>query len=94
LNHALKTLDQTDGAKWKHHRSRRRLTRGFPTVTRLAGLHQKAAIGDVIKGIAGADRGKLIMACGTGKTFTALKIAEQLAAFLPRSYCLKRWSSR
>ncbi|HRY50865.1 MAG TPA: DEAD/DEAH box helicase family protein [Candidatus Paceibacterota bacterium] len=40
---------------------------------------QKAAIGDVIKGFAGADRGKLIMACGTGKTFTALKIAEQLA---------------
>jgi predicted helicase len=26
-----------------------------------------------------ADRGKLIMACGTGKTFTALKIAESLA---------------
>nr|WP_293092470.1 DEAD/DEAH box helicase family protein [Okeania sp. SIO2F4] len=24
-----------------------------------------------------ADRGKLIMACGTGKTFTSLKIAEQ-----------------
>jgi predicted helicase len=28
---------------------------------------------------AGHDRGKLIMACGTGKTFTALKIAERLA---------------
>ena len=26
-----------------------------------------------------ADRGKLIMACGTGKTFTSLKIAEALA---------------
>ena len=25
------------------------------------------------------DRGKLIMACGTGKTFTSLKIAESLA---------------
>jgi len=24
-------------------------------------------------------RGKLIMACGTGKTFTALKIAEEIA---------------
>jgi predicted helicase len=33
----------------------------------------------VIKGFADADRGKLIMACGTGKTFTALKIAETLA---------------
>ena len=28
----------------------------------------------------GNDRGKLIMACGTGKTFTALKIAERMAA--------------
>lgn len=27
-----------------------------------------------------SDRGKLIMACGTGKTFTALKIAEQFAS--------------
>lgn len=41
--------------------------------------HQKAAIEDVIAGLNGADRGKLIMACGTGKTFTALKIAETLA---------------
>lgn len=41
--------------------------------------HQKAALDDVMTGLAGADRGKLIMACGTGKTFTALKIAETLA---------------
>ncbi len=41
--------------------------------------HQKKAIDDVIAGLAEADRGKLIMACGTGKTFTALKIAEALA---------------
>ncbi|MGN6553761.1 MAG: restriction endonuclease, partial [Verrucomicrobiota bacterium] len=40
---------------------------------------QKAAIADVTKGFTAADRGKLIMACGTGKTFTALKIAEKLA---------------
>ena len=30
------------------------------------------------QGLATADRGKLIMACGTGKTFTSLKIAESL----------------
>ncbi len=30
-------------------------------------------------GLAKPDRGKLIMACGTGKTFTSLKIAEDLA---------------
>ena len=41
--------------------------------------HQKAALDDVMKGLVEADRGKLIMACGTGKTFTALKIAETLA---------------
>ncbi|MGH9271822.1 MAG: DEAD/DEAH box helicase family protein, partial [Ilumatobacteraceae bacterium] len=29
-----------------------------------------------IAGFETADRGKLIMACGTGKTFTALRIAE------------------
>ncbi|MGW4336657.1 DEAD/DEAH box helicase [Rhodococcus koreensis] len=44
-------------------------------------LHQQAAIDAVFAGFeAGNDRGKLIMACGTGKTFTALKIAERTAA--------------
>lgn len=41
--------------------------------------HQLDAIAAVKEGLATADRGKLIMACGTGKTFTALKIAEALA---------------
>jgi predicted helicase len=41
--------------------------------------HQSAALDEVKKGLATADRGKLIMACGTGKTFTGLKIAETLA---------------
>jgi predicted helicase/SOS-response transcriptional repressor LexA len=40
--------------------------------------HQQNALDDVIAGLKHADRGKLIMACGTGKTFTALKIAETL----------------
>lgn len=39
--------------------------------------HQINAIQAVISGFADVDRGKLIMACGTGKTFTGLKIAEQ-----------------
>ncbi len=43
--------------------------------------HQEQAIDAVFGGFAaGNDRGKLIMACGTGKTFTALKIAERTAA--------------
>ncbi len=40
--------------------------------------HQKNALKDVIKGFKAFDRGKLIMPCGTGKTFTALKIAENV----------------
>ena len=41
--------------------------------------HQRAAIDAVKAGLAEAERGKLIMACGTGKTFTALKLAEEMA---------------
>ena len=41
--------------------------------------HQLAASDDVMRGFVGHDRGKLIMACGTGKTFTALRIAEAVA---------------
>ena len=41
--------------------------------------HQQKAFNDVINGFKESDRGKLIMACGTGKTFTALRIAEEIA---------------
>ena len=37
--------------------------------------HQQNAVSAVLRGLETADRGKLIMACGTGKTFTSLKIA-------------------
>ena len=37
------------------------------------------AIKKVKEGLAENDRGKMIMACGTGKTFTSLRIAEELA---------------
>jgi superfamily II DNA or RNA helicase len=40
--------------------------------------HQKTAIEDVVKGFKKADRGQLIMACGTGKTFTTLWIKEKM----------------
>ena len=39
--------------------------------------HQREAIAAVLDGFENHDRGKLTMACGTGKTFTALRIAEQ-----------------
>lgn len=45
--------------------------------------HQEEAVNAVFQGWSEGDgttdRGKLIMACGTGKTFTSLKIAERLA---------------
>ena len=41
--------------------------------------HQQAALDDVTSGFKEHDRGKLIMACGTGKTFAALRIAEAVA---------------
>ncbi|MDZ5662354.1 type ISP restriction/modification enzyme [Nocardioides sp. S-58] len=40
--------------------------------------HQSRALDDVRRGLATADRGRMIMACGTGKTFTSLRIAEDL----------------
>ena len=39
--------------------------------------YQEEAINNVIWGFKTNDRGKLIMACGTGKTFTSLKLAER-----------------
>lgn len=41
--------------------------------------HQRDARAAVVARLTTVDRGKLIMACGTGKTLTSLKIAEQLA---------------
>ena len=41
--------------------------------------HQREAMDDVLAGFWNHDRGKLIMACGTGKTFTAIRIAEAVA---------------
>ncbi|MGI5100532.1 DEAD/DEAH box helicase [Treponema vincentii] len=67
--------------------------------------HQKEAYNDAIQYYKTCDRGKLIMACGTGKTFTSLRIAEDLAVesrlvlFLVPSIALlsqtlKEWSAQ
>lgn len=40
--------------------------------------HQEEAIAEVRHGFADAERGQLIMACGTGKTLVALWVAEEL----------------
>ena len=41
---------------------------------------QADAIEDTVEGLNNHDRGRLIMACGTGKTFTSLRVAEQVVA--------------
>ena len=64
--------------------------------------HQKKAIKAVVAGFRKADRGKLIMACGTGKTLTALWITERVKSrrtlvLVPSlqliSQTLKKWSA-
>ncbi len=50
-----------------------------PTARHVLLPHQVQAVDAVRAGLQKADRGKLIMACGTGKTFTALRIAEKQA---------------
>ena len=54
----------------------------FPKITRVKDQyklrpHQQKALDDVMNGLQNYDRGKMIMACGTGKTLTALHIAEK-----------------
>lgn len=67
--------------------------------------HQKEAFDATTKYFIDHERGKLIMACGTGKTFTSLRIAETLATdshlvlFLVPSIALlsqtlKEWSAQ
>jgi len=41
--------------------------------------YQRSALNDVLRGFEAGDRGKLVMACGTGKTLVALHVAERLA---------------
>ena len=50
--------------------------------------YQQEAIDAVLEGFKTHRRGKLIMACGSGKTFTALKIAEDPSAAGPGSLVL------
>lgn len=52
-----------------------KITRKKPKVLR---NYQENALADVVHGFEENDRGKLIMACGTGKTLVALHVAEQL----------------
>ena len=59
-------------------RSRRRGEIGRPD-PKILRQDQVEALEAVRAGLVDADRGKLIMACGTGKTLVALRVAEELA---------------
>lgn len=79
------------------------LSRLSPEPVKQPRPHQEAAINDCLVGLEQYDRGKLIMACGTGKTFTSLRLTERylpdggLVLFLVPSISLlsqavKEWS--
>lgn len=42
--------------------------------------HQKTAVAKILEGFESHDRGTWISACGTGKTFTSLKLAEKMCS--------------
>lgn len=76
--HDLET-SQIDWAKYKPKAAAKLKPKYAPR------QHQQTAINAAINGLKADDRGKLIMACGTGKTYTSLKIAEVLAGSDKRS---------
>ena len=64
------------GVDWSSFAATGEIARPDPKILR---DDQVEALEEVQAKLADADRGKLIMACGTGKTLTALRIAEQMA---------------
>ena len=64
------------GVSWSGFEATGKIERPAPKQLR---PHQQSALESVKAGLAEADRGKLIMACGTGKTLTGLRIAEDVA---------------
>ncbi len=70
-------LDRIDEAvDWSHFLSQEKAEAAPKKQPR---PHQAQAVAAVEAGFAAADRGKLLMACGTGKTYTGLKVAEAIA---------------
>jgi superfamily II DNA or RNA helicase len=53
---------------------------GRPAKPKKPRAHQERAVRDVLRGFEGQDRGRLVMACGTGKTLVALWLAESMRA--------------
>ncbi|MCY3930450.1 MAG: DEAD/DEAH box helicase family protein [Acidobacteria bacterium] len=62
---------------FRNYRDRRITAKEVERPVREPWQLQREAIEDTLQGLEHHDRGRLIMACGTGKTFTALRIAER-----------------
>ena len=78
------------------------LTSGRKKDVRQPRPHQEEAINAVVEGLKTADRGQVLMACGTGKTLTSLWVKERLKSqqvlvLLPSlsllSQTLKEWNA-
>ncbi len=65
------------GVDWDQFRIDRPMQLALRTPKQLY-AHQEQAIADVTASFGDRDRGQMIMACGTGKTFTSLRLAERL----------------
>ena len=61
---------------WSQFEGKGEIRKSMPKALR---PDQEEAVTAVVEGLERADRGKLIMACGTGKTLVGLRIAERLA---------------
>lgn len=62
------------GVDWDTYSFEHRTPKPKLLAKKSLGPHQRAAIDAVREGWESHDRGQLIMACGTGKTFTSLKV--------------------
>ena len=65
------------GVDWDQFRIDRPMQLALRTPKQLY-EHQEEALADVTAGFAEHDRGQMIMACGSGKTFSSLRAAERL----------------
>jgi superfamily II DNA or RNA helicase len=73
-------LSDLEAAELDWPSSPSRLAAAKPVKPKRPRPHQRDAIRDVVKGFQSADRGQLVMPCGTGKTLAALFIKDKLAA--------------
>ena len=71
-------LSHFEDSSLEYPQSLAELSKAKPRPKPLPKPHQIEAIEAVEKGMASQDRGQLIMACGTGKTYTTLWVKEKL----------------